>query len=126
MVNCRSVRLADVEHAEQRLRLQRDAGRAAHVAAEHLADDDVDLREVVEHDGLAALGDAVRRSPRPMGTWSGIGVGLERGAAALDELATRFVEQQHANGVALQQRGDAAGNLREQLVERQAREARGR
>ena len=111
---------ADVEDAEQRLGLQRNAGRAAHVAAQHLADD-LDLREVVEHDRLGALGDA-SREPAADGHAQRRRLRVERGSAALDELAARLVEQQDAHGVALEQRGDAPGDLGEQLVDRQARQ----
>ena len=113
---------ADVEHAEQCLGLQGDAGRAAHVFAEHLADD-VDLRQVVEHHGLAALRDASRETASD-GYVERHRVGAERGPAALDELATRVVEQQDAHGVALEQRRDAPGDLGEQVVDGQARRAR--
>ena len=111
---------ADVEHAEQRLGLQRNAGRAAHAAAEDLADH-LDLREVVEHDGLTALGDASREATAH-GYAQGGRLRVERGAAALDEVAARLVEQQDAHRVALEERRDASGDLGEQLVDRQLRE----
>ena len=111
---------ADVEDAEQGLGLQRNAGRAAHVAPEHLADD-VDLRQVVEHDGLSSLRDPSGKAPAD-GHVERDRLVVERGSAALDELSARVVEQQHPHAVALEQRGDATGDLRQQLVERQARE----
>ena len=111
---------ADVEHAEQRLGLQRNPGRAAHVAGESLADH-VDQREVVEHDGLAAFGDASGKAAAD-GHAQRRRLRVERGTTAFHELAARLVEQQDAHGVALEQRRDAPWDLGEQLVDRQPRE----
>ena len=69
---------------------------------------DVDLREVVEHDGLASLRDPSGKAATD-GHVQRVVSAVERGATALDELAARVVEQQHPHGVALEQRGDAPG-----------------